>query len=585
MRSSAQKHAPRAAVRGLVTACALAFASLAHADVPPNQSCLALVGAPHFGNLLDQSPLGQPFNAYLPLALDGIQAQSLVVEPAGYVDYERFGIDESDGQSSLNAVLAADAQGHFAVHLQSYRDVDDPIYPMLLKLHWNNVRDPGQDTCYLAVTALPDAPMHPEVGQVVSFEDNPLGHRPSAYPKYHPVGAAASTQECAHPHHGAGTVHRAHVVHTVPRVRHAYRHHHYPHHARTLAWHPHTHARHALGAHPGLLAHHASSHPLMPVVNPSHPSSAPAPVVAPAHVAPVHAAPVVSAVPVPVVQPTPHAPSSAPAAASSAKVPVVAPAKVVASAAASAPVAASAPSAHASRAAAASAPHAQASAASAPVAKAKTKPVHHVSPKTVAAAPAHVSHAAPGGLLAILGWKRLVAILGALLLGVFAVRWERSMRAKRLEAKRVWTPEIQPAKEPAAEAAHSADVTSSRKNSSIPPSTAAPSSIFTQFQPSRVLEEEIDPIVEARTYMEHKRLDRAADIIKTYLDDGHDDLAARTTYAEVLARMGNVDAFDEQAWMVYERTNGVGADWAKICRLGVKINPGNVLYQSASGDD
>ncbi len=96
--------------------------------------------------------------------------------------------------------------------------------------------------------------------------------------------------------------------------------------------------------------------------------------------------------------------------------------------------------------------------------------------------------------------------------------------------------------------------------------------------------EEIDPIAEADVYMAYGRDAQAEEILKDALAKDSSRQAIRVKLLEIYANRKDARSFEMAANELRAATGGRGAEWEKVARLGLSIDPSNALYGGKPGN-
>ncbi len=91
--------------------------------------------------------------------------------------------------------------------------------------------------------------------------------------------------------------------------------------------------------------------------------------------------------------------------------------------------------------------------------------------------------------------------------------------------------------------------------------------------------DDVDPVAEADVYLAYGRDLQAEEILKEALRAHPDRLAIQLKLLEIYAKRRDVRAFENIATGVHRQTGGDGAEWNRVCELGLGIDPANALYQ------
>ena len=91
--------------------------------------------------------------------------------------------------------------------------------------------------------------------------------------------------------------------------------------------------------------------------------------------------------------------------------------------------------------------------------------------------------------------------------------------------------------------------------------------------------DDVDPVAEADVYLAYGRDLQAEEILKDALRDHPERLAIHQKLLEIYAKRNDTKSFENVAKQAFGLTSGNGADWDRICELGMSIDPDNALYQ------
>lgn len=91
--------------------------------------------------------------------------------------------------------------------------------------------------------------------------------------------------------------------------------------------------------------------------------------------------------------------------------------------------------------------------------------------------------------------------------------------------------------------------------------------------------DDVDPVAEADVYLAYGRDLQAEEILKDALRTNPGRVAIHQKLLEIFAKRRDTKGFEELATQAYKVTNGSGADWERVCELGLGIDPSNALYQ------
>lgn len=92
---------------------------------------------------------------------------------------------------------------------------------------------------------------------------------------------------------------------------------------------------------------------------------------------------------------------------------------------------------------------------------------------------------------------------------------------------------------------------------------------------------DVDPVAEADVYLAYGRDLQAEEILKEALRTTPDRPAIRTKLMEVYAKRRDTKGVEFVAKELLQITQGQGPDWQRAQELGMSVDPGNPLYQSA----
>ncbi|MDP1657280.1 MAG: FimV/HubP family polar landmark protein [Hylemonella sp.] len=101
--------------------------------------------------------------------------------------------------------------------------------------------------------------------------------------------------------------------------------------------------------------------------------------------------------------------------------------------------------------------------------------------------------------------------------------------------------------------------------------------------------DDVDPVAEADVYLAYGRDLQAEEILKEALRVHPDRVAIHLKLLEIYAKRRDVRNFESSAADAHRLTGGEGADWNRVCELGLSIDPSNTFFQpggqpaSASG--
>ena len=90
--------------------------------------------------------------------------------------------------------------------------------------------------------------------------------------------------------------------------------------------------------------------------------------------------------------------------------------------------------------------------------------------------------------------------------------------------------------------------------------------------------DDVDPVAEADVYLAYGRDVQAEEILKEALKSNSGRIAIHQKLLEIYAKRRDTRNFELTANQAFKLTNGAGADWTRICDLGLSIDPSNPLY-------
>lgn len=91
--------------------------------------------------------------------------------------------------------------------------------------------------------------------------------------------------------------------------------------------------------------------------------------------------------------------------------------------------------------------------------------------------------------------------------------------------------------------------------------------------------DDVDPVAEADVYLAYGRDLQAEEILKEALRIHPDRVAIHLKLLEIYAKRRDVRNFESSAADAHRLTGGEGADWNRVCELGLGIDPSNTLFQ------
>lgn len=91
--------------------------------------------------------------------------------------------------------------------------------------------------------------------------------------------------------------------------------------------------------------------------------------------------------------------------------------------------------------------------------------------------------------------------------------------------------------------------------------------------------DDVDPVAEADVYLAYGRDLQAEEILKEAARTTPGRLAVHTKLLEIYAKRRDTRSFETTATQAYKLTGDSTPDWARICEMGLGIDPSNPLYQ------
>ena len=91
--------------------------------------------------------------------------------------------------------------------------------------------------------------------------------------------------------------------------------------------------------------------------------------------------------------------------------------------------------------------------------------------------------------------------------------------------------------------------------------------------------DDVDPVAEADVYLAYGRDLQAEEILKEALKTNSGRVAIHQKLLDIYAKRRDARSFETAASNAYKATGGDGAEWDRICDLGLSIDPTNPLYQ------
>ncbi|MDZ7921668.1 FimV/HubP family polar landmark protein [Rhodoferax sp.] len=91
--------------------------------------------------------------------------------------------------------------------------------------------------------------------------------------------------------------------------------------------------------------------------------------------------------------------------------------------------------------------------------------------------------------------------------------------------------------------------------------------------------DDVDPVAEADVYLAYGRDLQAEEILKEAVRTNPGRLAIHTKLLEIFSKRRDTRSFESTATQAYKLTGATSPDWARICEMGLAIDPSNALYQ------
>ncbi len=91
--------------------------------------------------------------------------------------------------------------------------------------------------------------------------------------------------------------------------------------------------------------------------------------------------------------------------------------------------------------------------------------------------------------------------------------------------------------------------------------------------------DDVDPVAEADVYLAYGRDLQAEEILKEAARTTPGRLAIHTKLLEIYAKRRDARSFEASAAQAYKLTGSSTPDWARICEMGLGIDPSNPMYQ------
>jgi pilus assembly protein FimV len=91
--------------------------------------------------------------------------------------------------------------------------------------------------------------------------------------------------------------------------------------------------------------------------------------------------------------------------------------------------------------------------------------------------------------------------------------------------------------------------------------------------------DDVDPVAEADVYLAYGRDLQAEEILKEAVRSNPGRLAIHTKLLEIFSKRRDARSFESTAAQAYKLTGATSPEWARICEMGLAIDPSNSLYQ------
>lgn len=91
--------------------------------------------------------------------------------------------------------------------------------------------------------------------------------------------------------------------------------------------------------------------------------------------------------------------------------------------------------------------------------------------------------------------------------------------------------------------------------------------------------DDVDPVAEADVYLAYGRDLQAEEILKEAVRSNPGRLAIHTKLLEIFAKRRDTRSFENSATQAFKLTGSASNEWARICEMGLSIDPSNPLYQ------
>jgi pilus assembly protein FimV len=94
--------------------------------------------------------------------------------------------------------------------------------------------------------------------------------------------------------------------------------------------------------------------------------------------------------------------------------------------------------------------------------------------------------------------------------------------------------------------------------------------------------DDVDPVAEADVYLAYGRDLQAEEILKEAIHTTPGRLAIHIKLLEIFAKRRDTKSFETTANQAYRLAGNASPDWARICEMGLEIDPNNPLYRPGS---
>jgi pilus assembly protein FimV len=91
--------------------------------------------------------------------------------------------------------------------------------------------------------------------------------------------------------------------------------------------------------------------------------------------------------------------------------------------------------------------------------------------------------------------------------------------------------------------------------------------------------DDVDPVAEADVYLAYGRDLQAEEILKEAVRSNPGRLAIHTKLLEIFSKRRDARSFESTAAQAYKLTGPTSPEWARVCEMGLAIDPANPLYQ------